>query len=98
MEQLTKEQSDIIAMQLMKEIQYDNGWVDRNNPESYPNKWIDKISPYAQVFFSANPNLLTNDDIENICCGELGENQELYGNLVGYKELDQVLNKYFDEA
>ncbi len=85
-----------IAKSMMKEIMYDNGAVDINHPEKYPEKWVEKISIAAVLFFEANPKMLTNEDIENICCGELGENQEKYGKLEGYKELDKVLNDYHD--
>ncbi|MBB6236523.1 hypothetical protein HDC90_001135 [Pedobacter sp. AK013] len=93
---MEKEQSDIIAKQLMKEIMYDNGMVDRWHPEKYPTKWIDRISAPAGVFFDANPEILNNEDIDQMCCGELNENQTKYGSLVGYKELDEALNDYFN--
>ena len=85
-----------IAKSLMKEIMYDNGAVDRWHPEKYPKKWVNKIAPIAGRFFEHNPSYLTNEHIMNICDGFLEENEKLYGNLVGYKELDKVLNEYFD--
>lgn len=94
---MEKEQSDIIAKQLMKEIMYDNGMVDRWHPEKYPKKYVDKISLVAGVFFENNPDVLTNEDIENICCGELSENEEMYGKLHGYENLSKALNDYFNQ-
>lgn len=84
------------AKRLMQEIMYCNGIVNRNEPEAYPTEWLDKISLPANKFFYLHPHLYNNDDIQNICDGEQGENQELYGSLEGYKELDEVLNDYFE--
>ena len=41
-----------IAKSLMKEIQYDNGAVNRWNDEIYPEKWVNKIAIAAR---GANP-------------------------------------------
>lgn len=93
---MEKQQSDIIAKELMREIMYDNGMVNRWNPEVYPKKCVDSISVAAGIFFEKNPDVLTNEHINNICCGEYTENQEKYGILEGYSELDEALNKYFN--
>ena len=52
-----------IARSLMKEILYDNGYVDRWHPEKsqMSKKWENKIAPIAGVFFEAHPELLTNE-------------------------------------
>lgn len=85
-----------IAKSLMKEIMFDNGMVDRWHPEKYPERWVNKIAKSAGVFFDAHPELLTNEDIENICCGEMEENEQKYGSLPEYEQLNKDLNNYFD--
>lgn len=85
-----------IAKSLMKEIQYDNGAVDRWHAEKYPEKWVNKIALAAGVFFEANPDKLTDEDIFEITCGEMEDSSEAYGNLIGWTELNVVLNEYFD--
>ncbi|KAA0126422.1 hypothetical protein FY557_17380 [Chryseobacterium sp. SN22] len=80
----------------MKEIAYDNGFINRWELERYDAKWINKIGPLAKAFFDANPERLTDDDIEEICAGEQGEVDETYGNLHGFKELLESLNDYFN--
>jgi hypothetical protein len=85
-----------IAKSLMKKIMYDNGAVDRWNPEKYPEKWVSKIAPIAGNFFEKNPELLTDENITVLACGS----DSLVGfdgmeNLEGFKELNDVLNDYF---
>lgn len=86
-----------IARTLMKEIMYCNGMVNRWEPEWYPKKWVNKIASIAGGFFEANPKILTNDHIRRICDGEEGENEKIYGKLEGWKELNQVLDDYFND-
>jgi len=90
------EEQEIKARRLMQEIQYCNGMVNRFEPESYPQEWVDKIAPIANKFFELHPDLYDDENIENICDGEYGENQDRYGELEGYKELDEVLGDYFE--
>lgn len=90
------EEKEIKARRLMQEIQYCNGMVNRFEPEAYPQEWVDKIAPIANKFFELHSHLYDDENIENICDGEYGENQELYGSLEGYKELDEVLGDYFE--
>ena len=85
-----------IAKSLMKEIQYDNGAVNRWNDETYPEKWVNKIAIAAGVFFEANPDRLTDEDIFEIACGGMEDSEETYGKLTGWKGLNDVLNEYFD--
>ena len=89
-----------IAKSLMKEILYDNGYVDRWHPEEkqYSKKWMDKIAVVAGNFFDQNPEVLTDEDIESICCGFVEENEEKYGSLSGYKEMSDILNEYFNSG
>jgi len=94
---MEKPQSDVIAKQLILEIMYDNGMVYRGKKEDYPKKYLDLISESAGIFFDKNPDFLTNEDIIQICCGEVSENEIKYGKLDGYKELLEALNKYFNQ-
>ena len=89
-----------IAKSLMLEILYDNGYIDRWHTEKsqFSKKWQIKIAPVAAMFFDKHPELLTNEHIENICCGEVGENEEMYGKIEGYKELLDILNEYFNDC
>lgn len=85
-----------LAVSLLKEIAYDNGFFNRWEPERYDAKWINKVGPLAKAFFDANPERLTDDDIEEICAGEESEIDEKYGKLIGFTELDAALDDYFD--
>lgn len=89
-----------IAKKLMLEILYDNGYIDRWHTEKsqFSEDWQNKIAPIAGKFFELNPSILTDENIENICCGFVEENEELYGNLEGYKELSDILNEYFNSG
>lgn len=80
----------------MKMIQYDNGTVNRYNGEKYPNRWLKKIAPIAGRFFDKHPFLLTDGDIEEICCGEVSEVMEKYCVYEGFQELHGVLDEYFN--
>jgi predicted transcriptional regulator len=93
----TTESGRIIAKALMKSIQYDNGMVDRWNPERYPTNWVNRIGNAAELFFDKNPAVkLCDETIDEISTGEDGELTEKYGQLEGYKELNTVLNRFFD--
>ncbi len=85
-----------LASDLMRRIMYDNGMVDRFRPESQSIEWAKVIAPIAQKFFDANPDLLTDEHLDNITAGEYSENLALYSHLAGWKELDNALNAFFD--
>jgi hypothetical protein len=89
-----------IASELMKAILYDNGYVDRWHSEKsqFSKGWQNRIAPIAGKFFDLHPELLTDEVIENICCGFVEENKEAYGSLEGYAELDKILNEYFNSG
>jgi len=92
---LVHEDFIVIARRLMKEIMYDSGMV-MNTGEVYPEKHVMAIAMAAQPFFDKYPLLMNDEDMEQICSGEYGENQEKYGKLDGYRELDKALNAYFN--
>lgn len=92
-------QHEIIARRLIQNILYDNGMVNRWEPESqksYPKSHVRKISIVAGIFFDSHPELLTDDDLSNICCGEETENESKYGVYPEYKALNDSLNNYFN--
>lgn len=85
------------ATKLMRNILYDNGMVNRLEPEFIDPVWVEKISPIAERFFLIHPNLLTDDVLDEIATGEVDEIQRKYGSLTGFADLDNVLNEYFGE-
>jgi len=87
-----------IAKSLMKEIMYDNGAVDRWHPEHYSEKWINKIAPIAGNFFDKHPELLNDKNIETLALGsdKCDETFDGLENYYGFKELNDILNEYFD--
>lgn len=85
-----------LAISLLQAIAYDNGFFTRWFPEQYAAKWINKVGPIAKCFYDANPELLTDADIEEICSGEETEVTTKYSNLLGFKELHEALNDYFN--
>ena len=87
---------DNIARLLMQAIQYENDLCNRWEREKYIPKWVELIKEASTVFFSNNPQYINEKDIERIANGEECENEEEFGNLVGWSELNRVLNHYFD--
>ena len=85
-----------VAKQIMELIQLDNGYGHFEGI-SYPKKWIKKISKAASVFFEKNPELLNDDVIDIICTGG-EEDNEKFIDMVGYNELNKILNDYFDNG
>lgn len=85
-----------MALVLMREIAYDNGFFHRGCPEQYKASFVNKIGKVAQQFYGANPDLLNDEDVELLCTGEHGEKEDRYNGLEFYKELDLALNDYFD--
>ena len=90
---------EIIARKLMQIMLYDNGAVNRFEPETekrYKPKHLKEITRCCHTFFSAHPEFVTDDDLDNMGAGELEENKEKYGIFPEYKELDKALNAYFE--
>lgn len=85
-----------LALSMLQEVAYDNGFFNRFIPESYDAKWINAVGPFAKAFFDANTEMLDDDVIEEICSGEESEVNEKYGNLKGFKNLHDSLNNYFN--
>lgn len=87
-----------IAKRLMEAIAYSNGAVDRWHPMEYPEKYLNEITIVAGRFFDKYPELLTDDDIMEMCDGEVTEVANKYGNLEGWSELNTALNNYFNKV
>lgn len=90
---------EVTARQLMHNILYDNGAVNRWEPETlkrYPEKHFKAITAACENFFDAHPEFLTDEDLENIAAGELEENKLKYGIHPEYAALDDALNEYFE--
>lgn len=94
---MERNQAEEIARELMRQIMYDNGSVNSVEEEKFPARHLSAIADAAEVFFGANPVVNTPYHYEEICCGEHGVNEEVYGSLEGYQELVDVLNSYFNE-
>lgn len=95
-ETYTKDKCKEFAKKMMDDIAFDNGAVDSKHQMKYPQKKVDEIANKSYVFFNENPSLATDKVMEEICIGCWEDNQEKYGKKKGYKELDAVLDKYFD--
>ena len=88
-----------ISKSLMLELLYENGYIDRENPESkqVSQKWLAKIAPIAGEFFDKHPDLLTDENIEIMANGgEIGDPNEAFKEYPDIKPLMDILNEYFD--
>jgi hypothetical protein len=92
-------EAEDIARSLMKEIMYDNGWVNAITPEeTYPALWVGLIRDAVQNILTLNINFeFTKEVIKDIAVG--GRDEDVirkYNRLAGYTILDFLLNQYFD--
>jgi len=95
-----------IAKLLMKEILYDNGYVDRWHTEEsqMSTTWEEKIAPIAGSFFDKYPELLTIEDIERIALGGIdGDDDEdltvIYKNYYpDIEPLNLILSEYYEDG
>jgi len=89
---------EVVAVQMMREILYANGGVNRYNPEptEWPAKHTKSIANAAKQFFTAHLEFLTDDDIEQMCDGEEGETDTKYGIYPEWAALSQSLEDYFN--
>ncbi len=96
-EELDYIQSKEIAIQLIRNMQYDNGCININEPEKkLPIKHLDKITKACTIFFGSDTSLIDDAVLEDISCGDYDDNQLKYSHLNGYKELNSALGKFFD--
>ncbi|UJE34803.1 hypothetical protein vBAbaPP1_12 [Acinetobacter phage vB_AbaM_P1] len=78
-----------------KEIWYDNGMINRFEPEDEKVekllKWLDRLPENVEVF-ERELSKLTKEQLFIVCCGEETEAAELHS-----QELNDFLNRIFDE-
>ena len=99
MEVSTDTGHQITARRLMHIMLYDNGAVNRlepDNPSKYPKKNFDAITSACEVYFENHPELLTDHNLEEMAAGEYEKNQAKFGVYPEYAALDKALNEYFD--
>lgn len=93
---MTIEESNEIAISLMRGILADNGCINRAEKESFSKKHLSRISKAANIFFTNYPHLLTDDIIEEFVAGEQMELKEKFDGFDGFFELDKALDAYFN--
>jgi hypothetical protein len=84
---------------MMVNIVYDNGMVNRLDPEranTYPINHLRAIAISAGKYFDSHPELLTNENLDEICCGEESEAQTKFGFHPEYQAMSDALNNFFD--
>jgi hypothetical protein len=99
MESNTDTGYQIVARKLMEIILYDNGAVNRFEPDDnrkYPVSHFNRITQACESLFEAHPSLLTDENLDDIASGEYEENQAKFGAYEEYRELDKALNEFFD--
>ena len=87
-----------IAKEIMLNIACANGWVNIWEPMNYNEYWVNKLAGLAGKFFDKYPDLLNDDNLMEICDGEVGEVEEKFGALDGFKELNDAVGKYFERG
>ena len=94
----TPDKGDIeIAKELMCLIQLDNGCINRQEKENYPEKWLKKISKSAGYFFYLYPEFLGDTAIEELAGDIEGPDFiDKYGFCEGIAELMEDLDEYFN--
>lgn len=89
----------ITARAIMHNMLYDNGCINRIKPDGlkrYPKKIFNQITKACGLFFEAHPELLTEDNLDEIGCGMEEENEAKFGIYPEYELLNNLLNEYFD--
>jgi len=94
-----------IAEKMMLEILLDNDCINR---ESCPKCGDDRrliynsqqhfkeISNASELFFTKNPELNNDEDIEEICIGGIEDGHRKYEKLEGFDILNKALDNYFE--
>ncbi len=89
----------IVARKIMESMLYDNGAVNRLEPDNekrYPKVIFNEITLVCEKLFEKCPELLNDDNLELIACGCEDDQNELFGKYPEYDVLNEVLNRYFD--
>jgi hypothetical protein len=78
-----------------REIDYDNGAVNRLEPER---RYYDVPGPWLRVLGTAQAALapLTPEQLSTYCCGEFEESGELAARLAIPNAVSELLNAYFN--
>jgi len=97
MEALEKIDYNVVAKHIMELIQLDNGYGHVEGI-SFPAKWVNKISAKCEIFFENNPDKFNDEFIDEYGVGGDEGEKEIFMGLVGFKELDELLDKYFDDG
>lgn len=87
-----------IAKKLIDILIYDNDFVNRETPldeSKHYGNWIEKVA--EKVCFPNNDlNFYTEDRMNLFAVGDFGEKEELIKEHPELRELDTILNEYFD--
>ena len=87
-----------IAKKLIDILIYDNDFVNRETPldeSKHYGNWIEKVA--EKVCFPNNDlNFYTEDNMNLFAVGDFGEKEELIKEHPELRELDTILNEYFD--
>lgn len=89
----------ITARKLMHIMLYDNGAVNRFEPDKtrrYPKPIFDEIIQACSTLFDKHPDLLTDDNLEMIAAGCEDDVKEIFDTIPEYEALNEVLNRYFE--
>jgi hypothetical protein len=87
-----------VAKHIQEIILHDNGAINRFEPIKYNEEYLNLIAKASKLFFTKYPEMLKDEHLMEICAGEESERSEKYGKLKHYKELDTILNRYFEEV
>lgn len=99
MEVITDNDYQIVARKMMEILLYDNGGININEPDNlkrYPIFIFDDITVACKIFFGTHPELLTDENLEEICTGEFSKIQNKYSQYSGFKKLDTSLGEFFN--
>lgn len=99
---MKKEWLDYCTSELITNLLTDNGMLGRwDKPlEAHLNTPLAKnISKELASFLAINPHILLDIDqfLEDAAMGDVDENEEKYGSLVWWEELNQSVEEFFNE-
>lgn len=87
-----------IAKEIMLNVACCNGWVNKWETVKFNQRWVIKIAEKAGKFFDKYPLLLNDDNLMEICDGEVGEVFDKFGKCNGFNELNDIISKYFERG
>lgn len=89
----------LIARYMIRLIMYDNGAINRNQPDDesrYPENHVINIAFCCAGFFRYNPDMYTEEIINTLCIGDEDDVEKLFFDKTNFKYLHQSLNNYFN--